>query len=226
MTSQPHTAPTPSLSRTEQRHPDTGGLDSMSSLELVSLMNREDHRAIDAVDRILPQLAALVDEAVARMRRGGVVHYFGAGTSGRLAVLDAAELLPTFNLPEGMVNAHIAGGSRAIVHAVENSEDSRDQGREDAAQVGSDDIVLGLAASGATPYVHAALVASANAGAYTALITSNPDAPLAVLVDAVLVADTGPEVLTGSTRLKAGTALKVILNAFSTALMVQSGRVW
>lgn len=214
------------LPRTEERHPDTMDLDTMTSLQIVSAMNREDRSATDAVAAILPDLAALVDEAAARIKRGGAVHYFGAGTSGRLGVLDAAELVPTFNLASGIVVAHIAGDERAIVHAVEGSEDSALDGAAAADGLGPDDLAIGLAASGGTPYVGGALAAARERGAATALMTSNPSAAHAPLADHLLVADTGPEILTGSTRLKAGTALKTMLNAFSTALMVRSGYTW
>ncbi len=198
----------------------------MSALEIVTAMNREDRTAIEAVAEVLPVLAGLVDEAAARIARGGAVHYFGAGTSGRLAILDAAELVPTFHLEPGIVIAHIAGGDRAVVNAVEGSEDSFADGAAAAADMRPDDLAIGLAASGGTPYVGGALATARERGAATALMTSNPGATLSHLADYLLVADTGPEVLTGSTRLKAGTALKTMLNAFSTALMVRSGRTW
>ena len=154
------------------------------------------------------------------------MHYFGAGTSGRLAVLDAAELLPTFHVPDGLVVAHHAGGMEALLRAVENVEDSEEGGAADAVGVTGQDLVIGLAASGSTPYVAGALKAARAAGATTVLVTSNPSAPLAPLADIVIAADTGPEVIAGSTRLKAGTAQKLILNAFSTTLMIKLGRTW
>jgi N-acetylmuramic acid 6-phosphate etherase len=172
----------------------------------------------------LPELAVLVDDAAARVSDGGRVHYFGAGTSGRLGVLDAAELLPTFGLPEGVIIAHHAGGTTALLRAVEDAEDNNDGA--DTADVTAADVVIGLTASGRTPYVGAALTAARAAGASSALITSNPNAPLAELADYLLVADTGPEALTGSTRLKAGTAQKLLLNSFSTALMVRLGHTY
>jgi len=198
----------------------------MSTLERLQLLNRHDHRAADAVAEVLPALATVVDAAAARLRRGGRVHYFGAGTPGRLAVLDAAELLPTFNLDEDVVMAHVAGGPAALTHAVENAEDATGQGIHDADAVTADDVVIGITASGTTPYVRGALQLARERGAVTALITSNPAAPLAGLADHVIAPDTGPEVLTGSTRLKAGTAQKMIINGFSTALMVELGRTW
>ncbi|MEV0398813.1 N-acetylmuramic acid 6-phosphate etherase [Actinoallomurus sp. NPDC050550] len=211
-------------SPTEQVNTRTAELDAVSTLELVCLLHEEDRTVPDAVAVVLPRLAALVDDAAMRVTDGGRVHYFGAGTSGRLGVLDAAELLPTFGLPDDVVIAHQAGGAKALVRAVEDAEDE-DHGA-DAADVTEADMVIGLTASGRTPYVGAALTAARTAGAATALITSNPNASLAEFADHLLVADTGPEAITGSTRLKAGTAQKLILNAFSTALMVRLGHTY
>lgn len=215
------TAPVPA---TESRHPASTGLDEMTTVEILGLLSAEDRVAVEAASTVLPGLAELVDAAAERLADGGHVHYFGAGTSGRLGVLDAAELVPTFGTDPALVQAHIAGGPDAIVHAVENSEDSAEAGARDAtASVGPRDVAIGLTVSGTTPYVRGALEAARAAGAITALITSNPDAPLAALADHTLAAATGPEVLTGSTRLKAGTATKILLNGFSTALMVRLG---
>jgi N-acetylmuramic acid 6-phosphate etherase len=211
---------------TERRLEASMGLDTMSSLEILGLLAAQDRVAVDAVTDAAPQLAELVTVAADRVRIGGSVHYFGAGTSGRLAVLDAAELLPTYNLKPGVVVAHMAGGDAALVRSVENVEDSADGGRSDAEEVGPRDVVIGLAASGNTPYVGGALRAARERGAYTALISSNPRASLAPLADTVVLLDTGAEVVTGSTRLKAGTAEKLALNGFSTALMVALGRTW
>jgi N-acetylmuramic acid 6-phosphate etherase len=210
------------LPSTERRNPASTGLDVMSSIEILRLMNAADREAVDAVAAELQPLSELVDAALNCVRRGGRVHYFGAGTSGRLGVLDAAELAPTFSRSD-VVFAHIAGGERAIQHAVENSEDSAAAGEAEGAALGPLDVAIGLAASGGTPYVRGALTAARRRGALTALVTSNPDAPLASLADYLIAPDTGPEVLTGSTRLKAGTAEKVVLNGFSTALMVGLG---
>jgi N-acetylmuramic acid 6-phosphate etherase len=215
------TAPLPA---TESRHPDSLDLDQMSTLGIIQLLNAEDRVAVEAAAVVLPRLAELVDIAADRLAQGGHVHYFGAGTSGRLGVLDAAELIPTFGTDPLLVQAHIAGGKEAIVRAVEDSEDSADAGRRDVTTaVGPLDVVIGLTVSGTTPYVRGALEAAREAGAVTVLITSNTDSPLAGLADHYLAAPTGPEVLTGSTRLKAGTATKILLNGFSTALMVRLG---
>lgn len=215
-----------SLSPTEQRNPRSSGLDELDSLGVLTLLNSEDRVVIDAVAAALPALAALVDEAAERMRSGGSVHYFGAGTSGRLGVLDASELMPTFNLEPGRVVGHIAGGQAALVNAVENAEDSLADGREAGAALGERDVAIGIAASGSTPYVRGALEAAGARGAHTLLISNNPNAPVAETAAVHIVLDTGPEVVTGSTRLKAGTAQKLALNGFSTALMVALGRTW
>ncbi|QEO14951.1 N-acetylmuramic acid 6-phosphate etherase [Agromyces intestinalis] len=215
------------LPPTEQRLDASAELDALPSLQVLRLLNAHDRIAVDAVEAVLPQLADLVDLAAERFRRGGDVHYFGAGTSGRLGVLDAAELRPTFNLEAGRVVGHIAGGETALVNAVEDAEDSEADGRAAAAAaVGAADVVIGLAASGNTPYVGGALAAARAAGAHTVLVSSNPDALLAPLADTNLVLETGAEVLTGSTRLKAATAEKLVLNGFSTALMIAVGRTW
>jgi N-acetylmuramic acid 6-phosphate etherase len=211
---------------TEDRHPGSTSIDSASTLEVLRLLNDEDATVAGAVAQLLPELAVVVDRAVRAIRAGGRVHYFGAGTSGRLAVLDAAELLPTFNAPDGMFVAHHAGGERALLRAVENVEDDADAGRAEAGSVAAGDVVIGLTASGRTPFVGGALQRARELGAVTALVTSNPLPGLAAHADHVLVADTGPEVLTGSTRLKAGTAQKLVLNSFSTAVMIRLGRTW
>jgi N-acetylmuramic acid 6-phosphate etherase len=211
---------------TEERHPDTRRIDSMSTLELLTVLNREDATVAAAVGAVLPVLAEAVEETVARIRAGGSVHYFGAGTSGRLAVIDAAELRPTFNAPEGLFVAHHAGGAEALVEAVENVEDDEGSGASEAALVMAADVAVGLTASGRTPYVRGALQTARANGALTLLLTANPQAQLAPLADYLLAADTGPEVITGSTRLKAGTAQKLLLNSYSTAVMVRLGRTW
>jgi len=211
---------------TEERHPGSRDIDTASTLEVLTLMNEADQTVADAVAAVLPELALLVDHAVEAIRAGGHVHYFGAGTSGRLAVLDAAELLPTFNVPAGMFVAHHAGGDAALAKAVENVEDDVDLGRAEAATLTRHDIAIGLTASGRTPYIEGALAAARHRGARTALVTANPEAELAAYADHLLAPATGPEVLTGSTRLKAGTAQKLVLNSFSTAVMIRLGRTW
>lgn len=211
---------------TEDRHPGTTAIDSGSSLDILRALNAEDATVPAAVAELLPRLAELVDIAVDALRTGHCVHYFGAGTSGRLAVLDAAELMPTFNAPDGLFVAHHAGGPDALVRAVENVEDDAALGRREAEAVNAGDVVIGLTASGRTPYVAGALERATERGATTALVTANPEASSAAYATFLLAARTGPEVLTGSTRLKAGTAQKLILNGFSTAVMIRLGRTW
>lgn len=220
----PATAST--LPPTEQRLAASRELDRLATVEVLNLLNEHDAIAVQAVAAVLPQVAEVVDEASRRFRRGGAIHYFGAGTSGRLGVLDAAELVPTFNLETGRVVAHIAGGDRALTTAIEDAEDSIAAGAEAADLLGAADLAIGLAASGNTPYVGGALARARDRGAYTVLVSSNPKARFAMSVDANIVLDTGAEVLTGSTRLKAATAEKLFLNGFSTALMVRAGRTW
>jgi N-acetylmuramic acid 6-phosphate etherase len=214
------------ITPTEQRNPRTLAIDAVGTTEILRMVNAEDASVAGAVGAVIPELSRAVDAAVAAVRAGGRVHYFGAGTSGRLAVLDAAELMPTFRTPDDLVIAHHAGGTDALFRAVENVEDSEEGGAADAVGVTASDIVLGLAASGTTPYVAGALEAARAVGATTVLVTSNPSAPLAAYADIVVAADTGPEVIAGSTRLKAGTAQKMILNAFSTTLMIKLGHTW
>lgn len=212
-------------SPTELVNPRTTTIDQASTWDALAMLNAEDLLVASAVTPVLPDLARVVDEAADRVRAGGRVHYFGAGTSGRLAVLDAAELLPTFGLGD-VVLAHQAGGPAALVEAVEDAEDSERDGADAAAMITAADLVIGLTASGRTPYVGGALRAARAARAFTVLMTSNPQPELSVVSDVVLVADTGPEAITGSTRLKAGTAQKLMLNGFSTVLMIRLGRVY
>ena len=211
---------------TEERHPGTTSIDTQTSLDILRTLNTEDATVAAAVSEVLPELARLVDRAVDSLRAGGTVHYFGAGTSGRLAVLDAAELLPTFNVPPGLFVAHHAGGPEALLRAVENVEDDADLGRAEADGLRAGDIAIGLTASGRTPFVAGALERARERGAVTALVTANPHAEVASHADHLLAARTGPEALTGSTRLKAGTAQKLVLNSFSTAVMIRLGRTW
>lgn len=214
-------------SPTEERNPRTEDIDTLEPLALLERINDEDALVPAAVRRALPQLAVLVEAAVTSLRRHGRVHYFGAGTSGRIGLLDAAEIPPTYGLSPDVFVAHLAGGDAAVRVAQEGSEDDDVQGAAEAgATVRPEDTIVGMAASGYTPYVCGALQAASTVGAHTALITSNPSAPLAAYADTVICLDTGPEVITGSTRMKAATAQKLALNAFSTAVMVRSGRTW
>lgn len=211
---------------TEARNPRTLALDTVPTVELLGLLNDEDARVAAVVRTLLPTLARLVDAAALALESGGRVHYFGAGTSGRLAVLDATELLPTFNLEPGIVVAHMAGGPAALIRSAENVEDSPEAGARDAAEVGAGDIAIGITASGRTPYVRGALAEARRRGAVTAVIANNPGSVIGAEVDYALEAATGPEALSGSTRLKSGTAAKFLLNGFSTALMVRRGFAW
>lgn len=213
-------------SPTEERNPRTVRLDEVATLDMVAMINDEDQLVADAVRAQLPRIAELVDRASERMDQGGTIHYIGAGTSGRLAMLDAAELLPTFSLEPGRVVAHMAGGLSAFQKAVENAEDDWLAGARAVEGVTSKDVVVGLASSGRTPYVAGALEKARAKGALTSLITSNPRSPLLGEVDIPIACDTGPEALTGSTRMKSGTAQKVVLHTFSTGLMVRQGRTW
>jgi N-acetylmuramic acid 6-phosphate etherase len=213
-------------SPTEERNPRTTRIDLVPTLEMLQLINDEDRVLPDAVRAVLPQLAVVVDEAARRLAAGGRMHYFGAGTSGRLAVMDAAELIPTYGLSPDVVVAHHAGGAAALARPTENVEDDPERGAEEAAAVGRGDIAVGLTASGRTPYVGGALRAARAAGAYTVLVSANPRAELARDADVHLAVDTGPEAVAGSTRLKAGTAQKLVLNSLSTALMVVLGRTY
>ncbi|MFC7341077.1 N-acetylmuramic acid 6-phosphate etherase [Saccharopolyspora griseoalba] len=213
-------------SPTEQSDPATRDIDLLPTQEVLRLINEADRIVPEAVGRVLPELAEAADAAVAALRGGGRVHYVGAGTSGRLAVLDAAELVPTFNVPPEWFLAHQAGGPDAYQQAVENAEDDAEAGaREIRESASGKDFVLGLAASGRTPYVISALAAARELGAGTALVTANPN-PGEVPADVVIAADTGPEPISGSTRMKAGTAQKLVLTSFSTAVMIRLGRVY
>ncbi|MDQ7907831.1 N-acetylmuramic acid 6-phosphate etherase [Phytohabitans sp. ZYX-F-186] len=214
-------------SPTERRNPDSVDLDLLSTREVVRVINDADRTVPTAVAAVLDEIAAAVDLAVAAIRSGRRVHYFGAGTSGRLGVLDVAELPPTFNSPEDWFCAHLAGGTGAVFRPVEDAEDDGEAGAREAAEcVRASDLVVGLAASGRTPYVLGALRAARTAGAGTVLVTADPDAAAAAEVDVFIGVDTGPEVVSGSTRMKAATAQKLVLNAFSTAVMVRLGRVY
>lgn len=212
---------------TEQRLSSTVALDQVSTLELLAMINREDAKVADAVRATLPVLGDVVDRAVVAFRAGATVHYFGAGTSGRFGVLDAAEVPPTYGMPSDRFVAHLAGGSTTMTAAVESAEDDSQAGaREAADEVRAGDVVFGLAASGRTPYVYGALKSARQIGALTIAVSSNPDARIAEVAEHHLYLPTGPEVVTGSTRMKAGTAQKVLLHTFSTALMVRLGRTY
>jgi len=214
--------------KTEQANPRSRGLDQKSSLAIVRLINFEDARVARAVGRELPKIARAVDAIADSLGSGGRLFYVGAGTSGRIAFLDAAECPPTFGTPPKLVQAVIAGGRKALRHAVEHAEDSARNGARDLARVKLKprDVVVGIAASGTTPYVLGAIRYSRRVGAMTIGLTSNPASPLARLVQVTIAPNTGPEVLAGSTRMKAGTAQKMVLNMLSTGAMVRLGKVY
>ncbi len=216
----------PVVAPTEQRDVAGSDLDLLPTLDLLRRINAEDAVVPSAVEQALPELARVVDLAVAALQAGRNVHYFGAGTSGRMAAMDAAELVPTFDLEPGRVVAHPAGGMQALDAAVEGVEDDAASGRAAADGLVAGDVALGLAASGRTPYVAGALEQARSVGASTVLVSANPAAELADLADIHVCVETGPEVLTGSTRMKAGTAQKLVLTAFSTAVMVRLGRTY
>jgi N-acetylmuramic acid 6-phosphate etherase len=202
-------------------------LEQMGTGELLMHMNTEDHKVPEAVALVLPAIEAFVDALVERMRRGGRLFYMGAGTSGRLGVVDASECPPTFGVPHGLVIGLIAGGDAAIRKAVEFAEDDREQGWKDLQEhaVGAEDTVVGIAASGGTPYVLATLERCNAEGILTAGITCNPGSPLALTAKHAIIPVVGPEFVTGSTRMKSGTAQKLVLNMISTATMIRLGRV-
>lgn len=211
---------------TEQRNPATTDLDTLSTADLVARIVEADRVVVPAVEAVADRIAAAVELAVTAIANGGRVHYVGAGTSGRLGVLDAVELFPTYHVGSDVVTAHLAGGEEAMMRAVEGAEDDPEAGAAAIADAGEHDVVVGIAASGRTPYVRGALAAAREKGLPTVLVSSNVNAPLAELADVAILTDTGPEVVTGSTRMKAATAQKLVLNTFSTATMVRLGKTW
>ncbi len=212
---------------TERRNPRSARIDAVSTVEMVRIIHAEDEAATAAVGRELPRIAEAIDAVEQRFRRGGRLFYVGAGTSGRLGVLDASELKPTFNLEPGRVIALIAGGDRALRNAVEGAEDDASGALPELDRHGltAADAVLGVAASGRTPYVIGALRHARAAGALTVGLSSDPAAALFEHADIAIAPDTGPEVISGSTRMKSGTAQKMVLNMLSTGLMVRLGYV-
>jgi N-acetylmuramic acid 6-phosphate etherase len=216
------------VSSTEERNPRTRGLDLLSTRDILRKLNREDATVAVAVARRIPAIARAVDAMVRALRAGGRIVYVGAGTSGRLAALDAAEVPPTFGVPPRKVQTVIAGGRQALLKAVEGAEDSVRLGAKNlgALRTTKRDVVIGLTASGSTPYVLAALKKARKAGAVTIGLTSNSRSPIARVVRILIAPATGPEAIAGSTRLKAGTAQKLVLNMLSTATMIRLGRVY
>ncbi|NJB84964.1 N-acetylmuramic acid 6-phosphate etherase [Lewinella marina] len=202
-------------------------LENRSAQELLTFINEQDRKVAPAVGECIPALTELVEGIVARMERGGRLFYIGAGTSGRLGVLDASECPPTYGVPPGMVIGVIAGGDRALRDSVESAEDSDNQAWADLAAYApnADDTLVGIAASGTTPYVIGGLRRAREAGLLTGCVTCNPGAPVTEVCDHPIVAVVGPEVVTGSTRMKSGTAQKLILNMITTTVMIRLGRV-
>ncbi len=213
---------------TERRNSDTFDLDQMTVAEALEKMNREDYKVAEAVKKQLPAIQPVIEAAVAAFEKGGRLIYMGAGTSGRLGVLDAAECVPTFGVDPGLVVGLIAGGQKAMTVAVEGAEDNPDLGKADLQklELTSKDLVIGIAASGRTPYVIGGLDYASQTGAATASIACNPDAEISQHATFPVEVDCGPEFLTGSTRLKAGSAQKMILNMISTIAMIGIGKVY
>ncbi|MCH4154728.1 MAG: N-acetylmuramic acid 6-phosphate etherase [Muribaculaceae bacterium] len=202
-------------------------LEKKSVLEILTDINREDHKVADAVEKAIPQIEKLVKGIVERMKRGGRIFYIGAGTSGRLGVLDASEIPPTFGMDPSWVIGLIAGGDTALRNPVENAEDDTQQGWKDLLKfnINSKDTLIGIAASGTTPYVIGALRDARANGCLTASITSNPDAPVSEAAEIPIEMIVGPEYVTGSSRMKSGTGQKMICNMITTSVMIQMGRV-
>jgi N-acetylmuramic acid 6-phosphate etherase len=214
--------------KTEGRNPNTMNIDKVSTLEAMRMMNEENKRVPEAIDTQLEQIAAAVDIIAAAMERGGHLIYVGAGTSGRLGVVDAAECPPTFGVDHQLVRGIIAGGDGAMFRAVENAEDNEDWGKraidEDGVQAG--DVVVGISAAGRAPFVLGALKRAREIGATPIGVTCNPDSLFVPLCDVTIAPYVGPEVISGSTRLKAGTAQKLVLNMLSTGVMIKTGKVY
>ncbi|WMT89539.1 N-acetylmuramic acid 6-phosphate etherase [Pelagibacterium sp. H642] len=210
----------------EARNPATMQIDLMSTDEILAAMNAEDAKVSRAVETELPHIGAAVDKIVEAFKAGGRLIYMGAGTSGRLGVLDASECPPTFGVPEGMVVGLIAGGDRALRYPIEGAEDDRGEGRRELerVEVSAKDVVVGIAVSGRTPYVIGGLDYAASIGATTVALSCNPDSVIARMADIAISPVVGPEALTGSTRLKSGTAQKLVLNMLTTASMIRIGK--
>ena len=213
---------------TEQRNPNSMHVDSLSALEIVQLMNEEDKQVPLAIEKCLPQIAQVVECIVSAFQQGGRLVYIGAGTSGRLGVLDASECPPTFGVSPEMVKGIIAGGERALRHPIEGAEDSKAQAVVDLQTIefSSKDVLVGIAASGRTPYVIGALEYAKSLGSVTVSIASNTNSVMANIVDIAIDTVVGPEVLTGSSRLKSGTAQKLVLNMLTTASMILMGKCY
>ena len=213
---------------TEQINPVASQIDQLETFQMVQIINAEDAKVAGAVRAELPQIAMAIDQIVARLQAGGHLVYMGAGTSGRLGVLDASECPPTFNTPPSLVIAQIAGGEIAMTQSVEEVEDNAEVGKQDAIKLGlsAKDVLVGIAASGSTPYVLGAVAYAVEIGAYTIGLACNPHTSLSLAVDLMIAPLVGPEVISGSTRMKAGTAQKMVLNMLSTGTMIKLGRTF
>lgn len=213
--------------QTELRNPRTMHIDKLETLEMLRCINDEDHMAVNAVEAVLPQIAPVVERIVSGMKQGGRLIYTGCGTSGRLGVLDASECPPTYGVEPGLVVGVIAGGDHALRNAIEGAEDSREAGKSamEPLALKAQDVVVGLSAAGGAAFVLGCIEYAKAQGCATVAITCNPDTPLEALCEYAIVPLTGPEAVTGSTRMKAGTAQKLILNMLSTCAMIQTGRV-
>ncbi|ORM75247.1 N-acetylmuramic acid 6-phosphate etherase [Pantoea wallisii] len=213
---------------TEGRNPASQNIDELSTEAMLRVINDEDKKVALAVEAIVPQIAQTVDAITAAFSHGGRLIYCGAGTSGRLGILDASECPPTFGTPRSQVVGLIAGGHTAILQAVENAEDNAEQGAQDLKDINfsARDVLVGIAASGRTPYVLGALAYAKQQGAVTAALTCNPASPMSQVADIALTPVVGPEVVTGSSRMKAGTAQKLVLNMLTTGAMIRSGKVY
>lgn len=213
--------------RTTEKESNYRDLDKMSTSELLSNINREDQSVPKVVEQVIPSIEQLVDVAVERMKQGGRVFYIGAGTSGRLGILDASECPPTFGVPHDWIIGMIAGGDVAIRQAVEYAEDDMEQAWKDLQEYGvrSNDVIIGIAASGSTPYVIGGLKDANKAGLATGCVVCNAGSPIAAVAQYPIEVVVGPEFVTGSTRMKAGTAQKLVLNMISTSIMIKLGRV-
>lgn len=215
------------ISITETDNPKTSEIDEVSTLDAVRLINNEDKLVAAAVEKVLPEIASAIDKIVERMRNGGRLFYIGTGTSGRLGVLDASEIPPTYGVSYDLVQGVIAGGYDALYKATEACEDNKDQGAEDLRARGltANDAVVGIAASGRTPYTIGAVRYARELGCFTACIVCNPDSKITKTAEIAIVPVVGPEAITGSTRMKAGTAQKMVLNMISTVAMIRLGYV-
>ncbi|QTL41583.1 N-acetylmuramic acid 6-phosphate etherase [Xenorhabdus budapestensis] len=213
---------------TESRNPASAHIDELSTLDMLSVINDEDKKVAVAVEQTLPQVALVVDKVAEAFRQGGRLIYSGAGTSGRLGILDASECPPTYGTKPEQVVGLIAGGHQAILKAVENAEDNRQLGADDLGELhfNERDVLVGIAASGRTPYVLGAMEYAKSVGATVACISCNPDSPMTKLADITITPIVGSEVVTGSSRMKAGTAQKLVLNMITTGAMIRTGKVY